>query len=70
MQKNTYSLIDSGNGQKLERFAAYVIARPAAQAVWHPALPEKEWQKADVFFTRENENRWLEKKTAARILEH
>ena len=62
MQKHTYSLIDSGNGQKLERFGPYVIARPAAQAVWRPTLTENEWQKADVIFTRENENRWLEKK--------
>lgn len=40
-----YELIDSGNGEKLERFADYVLRRPEPQAVWRPSLPEKDWQK-------------------------
>ena len=35
-----YELLDSGAGRKLERFGRVVLARPAAQAVWRPALPE------------------------------
>jgi len=62
MQKQTYSLVDSGNGRKLERFGPFLIARPAAQAVWLPTLPESDWQKADVIFTRENENQWIKKR--------
>ena len=56
--QNSYSLLDSGDGRKLERFGPYVIARPAAQAVWAPQLPDAVWQKADAFFSRKQENKW------------
>ncbi|KAF3361965.1 hypothetical protein PHSC3_001523 [Chlamydiales bacterium STE3] len=59
----SYSLIDSGNGRKLERFATFLIDRPCAQALWKPTLPAKEWQKAQGFFTREGEAKW-QRKTA------
>lgn len=58
MTQHSYALLDSGNGRKLERFGPYVIARPAAQAVWAPQLPESEWLKADAFFSRKQENKW------------
>lgn len=52
-----YELIDSGQGEKLERFGSVVFRRPEAQAVWSPALPAKQWDKADaVFFTTGEEN--------------
>lgn len=56
-----YLLLDSGNGQKLEQFGPYVIARPSAQAIWKPQLSHKEWETADALFTREQENRWITK---------
>jgi 23S rRNA (cytosine1962-C5)-methyltransferase len=56
--KDSYELIDSGYGKKLERFGSYVIARPAAQAVWQPQLPESVWRNADAYFSREPENKW------------
>jgi len=34
-----YALLDSGDGQKLERYGDYRIVRPEAQAIWRPALP-------------------------------
>lgn len=55
---DSYRLIDSGYGRKLERFGDFVLDRPCAQAVWHPRLPKGVWAKADGFFTRENGNRW------------
>jgi 23S rRNA (cytosine1962-C5)-methyltransferase len=58
-KQNTYALIDSGHGRKLEQFGPYLISRPAAQAVWHPQLPENKWKQADAIFTRETENRWI-----------
>lgn len=58
-KENTYSLIDSGNGRKLERFGPFLISRPCSQAVWHPLLPEQQWRKADAIFTREGENKWI-----------
>lgn len=59
----SYALLDSGHGRKLERFGPYVIARPAAQAVWRPKLSDAVWNQADAIFSRESENRWLKKPT-------
>jgi 23S rRNA (cytosine1962-C5)-methyltransferase len=47
-----YKLIDSGNFQKLEQVGPYMIARPAAQAVWKPRLSSDHWKKADATFNR------------------
>ena len=47
-----YQLIDSGGGEKLERFGAYVVARPEPQALWDKSFPESEWIKADAAFGR------------------
>jgi len=54
-----YTLLDSGNQSKLERFGKYVLARPCAQAVWKPSLDDKAWKEADATFTREPSNRWV-----------
>lgn len=59
IQHDTYSLLDSGNGRKLERFGPYSLSRPCAQAVWEPALDSLTWQKASAEFTRENEHQWV-----------
>ena len=58
----TYSLLDSGNGRKLERFGKFVVDRPAAAAVWRPKLPDSEWAKADARFVREGANEWSKKR--------
>lgn len=58
MKENHYALIDSGNGRKLERFGPFLLSRPCSQAVWKPRLSEKEWEKADAIFSREQENKW------------
>jgi len=44
-----YALLDSGDGQKLERFGRYVFMRPESQAMWKPALTS-EWKNADAVF--------------------
>jgi 23S rRNA (cytosine1962-C5)-methyltransferase len=54
----SYSLLDSGNGEKLERFGPYLLVRPAAQAVWQPRLAKEAWREADARFVRESGNRW------------
>ena len=41
-----YELLDSGNGEKLERFGSYVLARPEPKALWTPTLSAAEWAKA------------------------
>lgn len=58
MIQDSYALIDSGNGRKLERFGPYIISRPASQALWLPKLPHDAWQKAHASLTREGERLW------------
>jgi 23S rRNA (cytosine1962-C5)-methyltransferase len=49
-----YALLDTGHGQKLERFGKYRIVRPEAQALWAPSLPVSEWQSVDAIFQQGN----------------
>jgi len=56
--QDDYELLDSGDGRKLERFGPHLLARPAASAVWKPALPQSEWDKADAWFDRDSGNSW------------
>lgn len=52
-----YELIDSGRFEKLERFGAYVLARPEPQAVWDKNLSEQEWERtAHAIFKRSQNN--------------
>jgi 23S rRNA (cytosine1962-C5)-methyltransferase len=51
-----YELLDSGDGEKLERFGEYTLRRPDPQALWKKALDEKEWKKASASFIREGDN--------------
>ncbi|AQX19045.1 MULTISPECIES: class I SAM-dependent methyltransferase [unclassified Bartonella] len=57
-----YALIDSGNGKKLERYGSYRIIRPESQALWQPALSQKNWANVDAIFTgnrdEEGVGRW------------
>jgi 23S rRNA (cytosine1962-C5)-methyltransferase len=45
-----YELLDSGNGQKLERFGLHTFVRPEVQALWTKALPAGPWQAAHAVF--------------------
>lgn len=47
-----YELLDSGDGEKLERYGEVVVARPDPQALWNKKLSESAWQKADAYFRR------------------
>lgn len=52
-----YELIDSGNFEKLERFGAYVLARPEPQAIWDRTLPDSEWERlATAKFRRDRQS--------------
>lgn len=56
-----YELLDSGDGQKLERYGPYRLLRPEPEAVWQRALPETEWNKAHAVFKpapEENGGHW------------
>ena len=45
-----YSLIDTGDCLKLERFGEYIFVRPESQAMWKRALPKSEWLNAHAVF--------------------
>lgn len=52
-----YTLLDSGNGRKLERFGEYILDRPCAQAVWEPEKTA-EWSQAVAQFSRKDGLQW------------
>ncbi len=49
--RKDYELLDSGNGEKLERYGSFVLSRPDPQALWKKQA-EAEWGKADGVFVR------------------
>ncbi|MBU6447632.1 class I SAM-dependent methyltransferase [Patescibacteria group bacterium] len=50
-----YELLDSGNGERLERFGDFILRRPDPGVLWKPALGEAEWNKADAIYRRGGE---------------
>jgi 23S rRNA (cytosine1962-C5)-methyltransferase len=45
-----YELLDSGEGEKLERYGDYRLVRPEPEAVWRRVLPQREWMSAHAVF--------------------
>ncbi len=50
-----YELLDSGDGEKLERYGKYILRRPDPQVLWNKNLSEADWKKADSSFERKGE---------------
>lgn len=57
-----YALLDSGDGEKLERYGRYTIVRPEPQALWQRRLRTADWELADAVFTggkdEDSDGRW------------
>ena len=47
-----YQLIDSGNGEKLERFGNYTMVRPDPRVLWGKLKSSQVWEQADANFSR------------------
>lgn len=47
-----YELIDTGDGEKLERWGDYVLRRPDPQIIWPMKGEAVNWQKADANYHR------------------
>jgi 23S rRNA (cytosine1962-C5)-methyltransferase len=62
-----YELLDSGQGEKLERYGSIVIARPDPQALWKKGLDETSWQKAQAHFVKETSAHHSEVKAAWKL---
>ena len=45
-----YELLDSGDGQKMERFGKFVFVRPEIQAIWKKRFTAERWLAADAIF--------------------
>ena len=57
MEKQTdYELLDSGEGQKLERFGSVILSRPDPQALWSKLLGDDEWKKSLAVFEKKGES--------------
>lgn len=58
-----YELLDSGRGEKLERFGKIILRRPDPQAVWEKNLPDERWLSADAFFKKSGSGgKWTNRK--------
>lgn len=55
-----YELLDSGDGEKLERFGSVVLRRPDPQALWRRSRDARAWSRAELVFVRESDRggRW------------
>lgn len=51
-----YSLLDSGDGEKLESYGGIILSRPDPQALWKKSSPEKQWASAAAKFSRDDKN--------------
>src|SRR3989338_1153353 len=48
-----YELLDTGDGEKLERYGEFRLRRPDPQALWGKRLSETEWNKVNASFSRD-----------------
>lgn len=57
-----YKLLDSGDGERLEQYGEFILARPDPQILWSKSLSESEWRKAHAVFERtyEDKGQWRE----------
>lgn len=58
-----YELLDSGDGEKLERFGTVVLRRPDPQALWKKSLPMTIWNNAHAEFVTSGKSGTWKKKT-------
>ena len=47
-----YELIDTGNGEKLERWGTYILRRPDPQIIWPANNNNGQWDRADAHYHR------------------
>lgn len=57
-----YQLLDSGDGEKLEEFSGYKVARPDPRVIWNKSKPVETWQNANAIFDRNSaQGKWIYK---------
>ena len=61
-KQKEYELLDSGNGEKLERYGSYILRRPDPEALWEKSRDIKDWDNAELKFVRNgNKTKWITK---------
>lgn len=59
-KQNNYELLDSGNGEKLEKFGNFILSRPDPQAIWDKTKNLSLWEKAELIFERKDKKiKWF-----------
>lgn len=59
VKQKEYELLDSGNGEKLERYGPYILRRPDPEALWEKSKIEL-WDKSDLRFIRNGtKTKWI-----------
>ena len=48
-----YEVLDTGDGEKLERWGSVILSRPDPQAIW-PKQSPSEWARANAVYHRSN----------------
>ena len=66
-KQKDYELLDSGNGEKLERYGPYILRRPDPEALWEKKNDSVFWDKAELQFVRNNnKTKWITKEGTSR----
>ena len=47
-----YELLDTSDGERLERWGSYILKRPDPQIIWKNSAIHKKWKTADAIYTR------------------
>ncbi len=47
-----YEVIDTGKGDKLERWGSYILRRPDPQVIWPPTADKKLWRSVNAHYHR------------------
>jgi 23S rRNA (cytosine1962-C5)-methyltransferase len=59
-KQKDYELLDTGEGEKLERYGSYYLRRPDPEAIWNKKENNSFWDKAELKFIREGvKNKWI-----------
>lgn len=66
-KQKDYELLDSGNGEKLERYGPYILRRPDPEALWEKRKDLSFWDNAELRFVRNNnKTKWVTKEGTSR----
>ena len=57
-----YEVLDTSDGEKLERWGRYILVRPDPQVIWQTARTDPRWKHYDARYVRSNSGggRWSE----------